>query len=208
MNIIMKKIKVIIWTSALLMAVTSATAYAGKLETSLGFGTAFYSGDPTKFLTPTFGINMSYGANAVLSSILSWPHHFDFSLLLIGKNLAGQGLNYNGIGGVYSTGLQFNFARDKVIPFFEVGPMLAIYALYTSGGGANVSTNQTALKYGYYIGSGFDRIGGKGRGTGGWGISVSYFNLMESAALFEFPVGAIGGRGVRLDFRFLFGGSK
>jgi hypothetical protein len=185
---------------------TSNAAHAAKLETSLGFGAAFYSGEPATYLTPLLGLNMSYGANAPMTSLISWPHHFDFSLLIMGQNLAGQNLTYNGVGGIYSTGIQFNFAKSTVIPFIEAGPMLGIFALYTSGGGTTFSANQTALKYGYYIGSGFDRISGKGRGTGGWGISVTYFNLMPSPSMFEFPAGSVTGRGVRLDFKFIFGG--
>ncbi len=189
-----------------LMALPSA--WAEKMETGVSFGPAFYSGSPSASLTPTFGFQTSYHSAIIFSSIFNWSHRFDLGLLLLGRNLAGQSTNYNGVSGSYITALRVNFSKKRVVPYIEAGPVLGIYALYTSGGNAATnSANQTALKYGYTVGTGFDMVETT-RGSGGWGIFVSYFNLLKSIPIFEFPVGPVDAKGVKLDIRFLFGDGK
>ena len=196
--------KLFIAVSAAMAVSCGSPARAATLETSFNFGGTFYSGTLKEYLTPLAGAHLGYAANALWSKVLSWHHHFDLGFLVMGTKFAGGDGMYNGISGVYSNGFQISLSKKIVIPYLEFGPALGIFAMYIMGGDSLLSNNQTALKYGYYIATGFDKLKDKGRGGGGWGISVTYFHFLQSAALYEFPSGPIGAKGVKVDIKFLF----
>ncbi len=181
-------------------------AWAGSSESTFGFGSTFYSGTAGTNLTPLVGLQINYSAGIPLAgNFLDLVNRFELGLLLVGSSLGSSSGSYNGLMGSMEFGFRFNLAKGAVIPYLEIGPSLALYELYLSGAG-NSSANQTALKYGYILGVGFDKYHGSGRGSGGgWGIGVSYFNFLNSPSAFEFPAGAASTKGVKLDIRIHFG---
>jgi len=180
------------------------------MENGFGFGPTFYSGSPVTYLTPMIGSQFAFFSSVLWNRYLNWSNRFDLGFLVMGSRIAKTTLMYNGITGQYMPSIRVNFAKKGVVPYVEGGGALGIFALYCLGTDSDTARSQTALKYGYSIGTGFDSVGDRGRGSeGGWGISVLYFNFLPSADSFEFAAGAVSAMGVKLDIKFLFSsGSK
>lgn len=174
----------------------------GKYERSFGVGGTLYTGKQTTALAPDYGLEMEYSSNSLVGKTLSVVNRFKFGMML-GSNFAGKLGAYIGVSGIYASGLRVNLAKDTILPFIELGPMIGIFGIRLGSGGDTVSTNQSALKYGYMISSGFDKVYTGKRGSGsGWGMGVTYFSFFRSPSMFEFPAGGMSATGVSFEIRW------
>ncbi len=169
-----------------------------KTQKAVGFGPAFYSGVAASALVPTYAFDVSFSANNQMARSFYFTNRFNFGFLT-GDTFAGRG-SYYGMAGSYTFGPRLNLGKDRVIPYIEAGPVIGMFAVQLSSPSTTDSKNQTAVKYGYGLGIGFDSLAGEERG---WGMEVSYFHLMTSPSLFEFPAQALTATGIKLEFRFL-----
>ncbi|MBI2605301.1 MAG: hypothetical protein HYW49_04390 [Deltaproteobacteria bacterium] len=169
-----------------------------KTQKAVGFGPVFYSGVAASALVPTYAFDFSFSANNRIARSFYFTNRFNFGFLT-GDDFAGRGAYY-GIAGSYTFGPRLNLGKDRVIPYIEAGPVIGMFAAQLSSPAATDSKNQTAVKYGYGLGIGFDSLSGEEKG---WGMEVSYFHFLTSPSLFEFPAKSLTATGIKLEFRFL-----
>ena len=174
---------------------------ARAAEQTYNFGGDFYSGDPSKTLSPFLGFHLGYATATTGWRRVNLVSRFELGIFLLGDTFGSQKATYNGIKGTWNGGIRFNFGSNEIIPFVELGPALGIFDALMLTPPANSSKNQASAKYGYFLGVGGDRYGAKGRGTGGWGIEVTYFHYFPSISMLEFPAAALSVTGVELDYR-------
>lgn len=186
-------------------------ARAGRLEKAIGAGISYYSGDQSKALSPPLSGQASFSANIIYRKF-NIVNHFEFGLLSGGTNFGGSLGAYSGFVGSYELGVRLNLASESIQPYIEMGPAIGLFALSlgtTSSTTSNISQNQTALKYGYVLGTGFDWVRGGARGEGnGWGLGFSYFSFMKSPSMFEFPDAKLVAYGIKLEVRRTLGDDK
>lgn len=194
--------------SILITLLTSLTAHAtSRVEKTFGLGVDLYSGAEASYVSPELAPALHLGANLIFKGI-NLTNHFELSYLSGGQNFGGKHGAYGGVVGTYDFGFRFNLAKDELQPFIQAGPSIGLFGVMLSAGSSTVSKNQTAFKYGYSIGTGFDWIRSGMRGEGnGWGLGVSYFSFMKSPSVFEFPNASLGAHGVKIEFRRVFGDS-
>jgi hypothetical protein len=186
------------------LLVSSVPCKAGKYETSSGLGFSFYTGKTASALAPGYALLFSTSGNYLGTKFFNVVNRFTLEILS-GQDFAGQYGSFFGIGGNYQMGGRFNFSKENIIPFLELGPMIGLYGLMLSSDAGDTTKNQASLKYGYTIGVGFDKFGaGMKRGDGsGWGVVVHYFSLMKSPSLFEFPAKSLTANGVKFEIIFV-----
>lgn len=186
----------------------NTAVHAARVEKSAGLGMAYFSGNESSYLAPELAPTVSFAAN-MLYRRLNIVNHFEFAYFMGGKNFGGSHGTYSGFAGNYHLGFKLNLAKENVQPYLQVGPALGMFIASLASGGNNVSKNQTSMKYGYSIGTGFDWLASGARGDGnGWGMGFSYFSYFPSPALFEFPNAKVGAQGIKIEFRRLFGQSR
>lgn len=192
---------------ALKFSLLTAPLHAGpRAEAAFGLGTSFYSGDESKQLTPSQAYQIGFWGNLVYGGF-GLINHFDLGYLA-GKNFGGSYGTYSGYTGSYELGARFNFGKGTMQPYLEAGLLIGLYALGLSSPPAGKSESQTAFKYGYIAGIGFDWIKGGNRGEGpGWGLGLSYFRLYPSLGSFEFAAANLDATGIKADIRYNFGAS-
>lgn len=171
---------------------------SSKNQKAFGIGPVFYSGGTKTSYSPAYDLELSYSSNVKYNRILMWKNRFDFGMGF-SNNLAGVG-SYFGINGTYSFGPRINFAREGTRPYIEFGPALAMFGGMFSSPPSTTSQTQSAFKYGYAVGSGFDSQ--ESEENRGWGINVTYFRYLPSGS-FDFPVKSLTCSGVKLEFRFI-----
>ncbi len=186
--------------AVLIIFLTSQNIWAARTQTAFGLGPVFFSGPTTGAFTPTYAFQLSYNANKKLSNVFYLVNRFDFTIFT-GEDFANQG-SYYGLNGTYTLGPRINFAKEGMVPYFEASPTIGMFAVVLSSPASTVSKNQTALKYGYVIGMGFDKLSGD-NDSGGWGINVSYFQFLKTLPNFEFAVKSLTASGVKVDVRFI-----
>jgi hypothetical protein len=187
-------------------ALAATSAERPKHEKAMGAGVAFYSGDQAQTLTPPTSFHIMFSANMLWSRRFNLVNRFEMGLLSGGVNFANQYGTYSGYLGSYTIAPRINFSTEGVQPYFEAGGMLGLFAISLSAQGTNstISQNQTSLKYGYVIGTGFDWMKGGERGQGGgFGVGINYFRYSRSPSTFEFPAAAQTAIGIRVDARWL-----
>lgn len=183
---------------AVLMLLTSTAWASSKNQKAFGFGPVFYSGSPKSSYSPTYDLEISYSSNVKYSRIFMWKNRFDFGMGM-STDFAGVG-PYFGINGTYSFGPRINFAREGTRPYIEFGPTLAMFGGMFASPLTSTSQTQSAFKYGYAVGSGFDSQDNEE--SSGWGINVTYFRYLPAGS-FDFPVKSLTCSGVKLEFRFI-----
>lgn len=190
------------WRSVLIIltALICQNSLAARTQTAFGFGPVFFSGPTTGAFTPSYAFQLSYNANKKLSKVIYLVNRFDFALFN-GEDFASAG-TYNGLNGTYTLGPRINFAKEGMVPYFEASPTIGMFAVVLGSPPASVSKNQTALKYGYIVGMGFDSLKGD-NDSGGWGINVSYFQFLKTIPQYEFTVKPLTASGVKVDIRFI-----
>lgn len=189
-----------------ILASSFAFGASGKVQQAFGLGPVVYSGkDTARTFSPLYAFSLSYSANKKLSKFFWWFNRFDFGFFM-GESFTGGG-SYYGLNGAYNFGPRLNFAKDGMVPYIDAGPLLGFFAVTQSSASGTSTKNQTALKYGYSLGTGFDSIGDENSGGGGWGIAVSYFKYLPSGSL-DFPQSSISATGVKIEFRFISKSTK
>lgn len=183
-------------------------AYAARVEKAVGLGLTFFSGNESTHLSPDLSPHVSFSAN-ILQKRINWVNHFEFGFMTGGKNFGGTMGTYTGYFGTYSLGMRVNLAKESMQPYFELGPTVGMFAATVSSPPGTESKNQTAFKYGYMLGVGFDWLKTARRGEGtGWGMGFNYFSYFKSPSVFEFSGAALAIQGVKFEFRYLLQPSK
>lgn len=184
--------------AACALAAWPGQARAARAQKSVGFGPVFYSGSSTSALTPPYSAEFTFSSNLRSSKAVWFANRFDFGALF-GDDFGGKGAFY-GATGHYSFGPRFNFGKGGILPYLELGATIGLFAIQLTSPPSGDSKNQTALKYGYFAGIGFDSIRGDG---GGWGISLGYFRFLPTPSLFEFPAKSLTASGIKVEYRVL-----
>lgn len=191
-----------------LIFLASSSVHAARVEKSAGLGLAYFSGNESSYLAPELAPTLSFAAN-FLYRRLNIVNHFELGFFMAGKDFGGSHGTYSGFVGNYHLGFKLNLAKEHVQPYLQIGPALGMFIATLASGGNDVSKNQTSMKYGYVIGTGFDWLRSGSRGDGnGWGVGFSYFSYFPSPAIFEFPNATLGAQGIKIEFRRLFGESR
>ena len=192
----------------LLAAFQISTAQAARIEKAIGTGLTFFSGNENSFVSPDLSPQVSFAAN-ILYKRINIVNHFEFGAMTGGKNFAGSLGSYTGFFGNYVLAMRVNLAKESVQPYFELGPTLGMFAITATGASGSQSKNQTSMKYGYTIGTGFDWLKAARRGeSSGWGMGFNYFYYFKSVGSFEFPAAKLAVQGVKFELRFLLAPSK
>ncbi|MGE4232286.1 MAG: hypothetical protein AB7F43_03060 [Bacteriovoracia bacterium] len=182
----------------------SQNAHAVRAEKAIAAGLAFYSGTESTNFAPDLTGQITFAANLLPAKHLNIINRFGLGYAFQGLNFAGSLGTYTAYIGTYEFGVRINMGRVGLLPYFEGGPALGLFAAtLTTDGTETISKNQTALKYGYHVGVGFDWMKER-RGNGnGWGIGFSYFNYLKNISNFEFPAGSLQVRAIKVELRYL-----
>jgi hypothetical protein len=183
--------------------------HAAKFEKALGLGSYYYTGTEAKNLAPDFGPFISFSGTLLNTKFLNLVNHFDFSTLVGGTNFAGDYGSYFGFSGIYQFAFRFNLAKGNILPILEVGPLLGMYTITLSSPPSGSSRNQTAFKYGFTVGTGFDWLNEEKRGgSGGWGMAFHYFKFFTSPGFFDFSAKKLSANGIRFELRLILSSGK